>query len=290
MPFQKVVVQYVQFGQDWKEIFWAANASVNATLAAVNTFNFKSAATSFRGSGVYIAGIRVSDVNQPRLAAVWRAQNSVPVSSGALLDVKNTALLWSLQDTSLAATRHIWLRGLAESATSRNPVTGQDEVPGGIATLIVNYIAQMVAAQLCIRQLQPLTGPPTYVFQPAQSVTVDGLNNVTITMKQPLVLGPSSRVVLSLFDPKTYPGLNGHYLAVNPASPTFGINYVPRLAAGTYPAGRGRMRVEEYRYLPIRVPLYTDPSNGFVACATRNTANNPFGGRGRKPSNRLRSR
>jgi hypothetical protein len=288
MAFQKIVLQYVQFNQDWKEVFYSNAASVQAASKLI-TPAFIATALELRGLGTYIAGVRVSDVAQPRSVSVQRLTTAPVVTGTTPNDSKNVCAVYRLVTAALNLSRPIFLRGLADSATERSGVTGQDIPSASLRNAVNGYIAAMNFSGLMVRALLPITGVNPYAFYPIANLIVNPGGTVTVVVNGPLQLGVTGRVILSQFDPKMWPGLNGHYLAQNPASPNFNISYISRNPPATYPIARGRYRVEEYRYDLIDLGQPNGQSF-FVSLGSRNTQNGPFGGRGARSSRRLRYR
>lgn len=286
---QKLIIQYVQFDDEWKEVYYMQADTVQQAMNALDK-NFTDAAVAFRNNNVYVASLRVSDVNQPRSALQKRLLVPNIIPGGLAPDTKNTACVCALRSQNSTLQRHVWFRGLNDADRTRNPNTGQDQPIGNLLPRISDFVANMNRVGIYIRALLPIVHDATYDFWPFTSITVNPDQTVSLLVANALVpIGPSSRVIISQMDPKKFPGLNGHW-KVTVTAPNMKIpGYLSTLAPNTYALNKGRYRVEEFRYQ--KVDLF-DPAGAsqFVSLGTRNTKSGPFGGRGRKKGVSLRSR
>ena len=287
MPNQKVVLTYVEYQSSWEEVFYASNASIQATQAAINN-SFINAALAFRQKSTYIAAVRVSDMAQPRSVLLRKVTPPAAPASPDAPDVVGVCANVRLRDAAFQGSRLLQLRGLPDSSIAFVPSTGAPQPSPALTNGIASYLQAINGAGLQIHSLLPITGANPYAWYDVIAITLPSFGGIQLTTAIGSVpLGPSGRVILSQFDRKMWPGLNGHYNTLKVAGGQFNVRYHSDLSAGTYPINKGRYRVEEYRYL--LVDFYGPAGNSsFDSEGHRNTKNGPFGGRGAKRPVRLR--
>lgn len=288
-PNQKIILKYVQFEDEWSEVFYGQADGVPQMMAALDP-GFIASAVAFRAGSVYMAAIKVMDVNQPRTALTRRLAIPAPAPGGNAPDTRNSAALFTLSSQGNVCNRRIWFRGLLDVDRARDPNTGAPLPSQHLMDGARTYIQNMNRVALYIRALLPITNDATYSFWPFLSATVDNNGQVTLLCSNSLVpIGPSGRVILSQFDPKNWPGLNGHWRPAITAPNMKILGYHSDLPPATYVLTKGRYRVEEYRYQ--RIDLLADQgASQFLTLSSRNTKSGPFGGRGRRRGVILRSR
>lgn len=289
MPFYKTVLQFAAYQQQWKEIFYQTQGTPAQAIANVDQ-NFADQAVSFRAAAVYVAGVSVQDVDQPRSALsktfTVKANPTVDTQTNRP-DLRNACAIVQLESANGDSKRKLFIRGLRDQDTVRDATTGADEPAGMLFNGMNGYIALLATKGFQIRSLMPITpNADPYKFYDIVQITVNASGRCVLTTEAGAVLTPpNQRVILAQFDPKQWPGLNGHYSAKQVALPQFGISYISDNAAEAYTIKRGHYRNEVYRYLTI------DPSRGgFVRFGSRNTKSGPFAGRGARRAVRLRFR
>jgi hypothetical protein len=287
MPNQRIILNFRQYDDKWSEVYYGAFEGIQAAIAAIDA-TFQIRAVEFRQESVLLTSVKAQDVYQPRVATIKRFQPPAAPSSISTPDVHNVAAVCFLATSGLDAQRHIWLRGIRDVDTLRDGTTGGDKPSAALLQGIRTYISNMNRVGLLIRALMPITKTDPYNFYDIESMIVRDNSKVTLTTKGTVPLTASSRVILSQFDKKKFPGLNGHWTAKSVAPPNFDVNYVSEDPPGTIPVSKGRYRVEEYRYLPIDL-MQPDGKSDFLGLSTRVTRGGPFGGRGRKRAVSLRS-
>lgn len=280
----KCVVQYIQYTFSWEEVYYVEKDTIDAA-GAVFDGGFVAASLACRHPSTYISVIRVSAVDQPRNAKLFPVLGAGP--GGGVLVPEPTRLCaqYRIGNASIPAMRPLFLRGILDSDVARNPVTGQDTETGHLLAARNIFFGAMEARSISVQQLLPITHVDPYDFYPAVSVTVGAGGKTTIVWDSVPTLPSTNRVILSGFDPKLWPGLNGHYRARKITPPQFDVNYVARRPAATYLDGLGKFRVEAYRYFTIRAA-----DCKFTRYSSRDTNGGPTGGRGRQRSVRLRYR
>lgn len=284
MPTFKCVVKYNQFGATWHELFYVDGDNFEQ-IAVHFGAGFCNVATAFRHASVYVQAVRISDLSVKRSTKPIRYTIPTALTTTMKPDVVKTAAIWTLNSSAPALTRKIWLRGLNDIDVERNIITGQDTPSAALQGGVATYLGYMESHGFKIQSLNPITGTSPYLFQRIASLTVGAGGSTTINAVNPVALTASNRVIITQTDPKLWPGLGGKYRAENASGTTFGINYIARQPSGTYPLSRGVFRVEQYRYATISAPL-----SGFLDFSSRDTKNDPFGGRGRRRAVLLRSR
>lgn len=288
MPNQKIVFKYVQYTEDWEELFYGQFDSINLAMAGMDA-GLRASAVLFRQSSCYLSSIRIQDVAQPRSALTKDFIIPVTGLGADRPDMHNTCAVWALRSANAVSQRHILLRGLKDDDTIRSAGTGEDDPSPALYNGVKGYIANMTRVGLRIRSLVPINYVDPYDWYDIRQVVVAPSGTVTLSTYGTVPLVAGGRIILSQMDPKDWPGMNGHYRTRGVAAPDFKINYKSHAPPGTYPVSKGRYRVEDYRYLIIS-PQDPDGQSDFVRFSSRLTKSGPFGLRGAKKAVRLRSR
>lgn len=285
MPVFKLALKFVQYTDTWQEVFYKTSDTINTALAPFDLV-FASVATAFRHPSCYLAAVRCQDMSQPRVVRTISWPTPPAGAAGDTPDVTSTSAIWEIRDTTAALRRNIWLRGLNDDSVKRSSTTGQPVLAPAARTQIENYLQTLQTAGAQIKALDPITGTGAYRFFRVTNISVDASQLCTLTIDGGMTYLAGSRVILSQFDPKEWPGLNGHYLAEVPTAGGFKVGYRAAKAVGNYPISKGRVRNEVFRYLTFALS-----QSRFIKFGSRNTKDSgPFGGRGARSTVRLRYR
>jgi hypothetical protein len=282
-PTFKVVVTYAQFGASWTELYYKTASNITAAQAGLDE-TFAYLASVFRAAGTYVAGIRISNLLRPRESVLANLPVPTNLLNGQAPDPVTTAALWRLVSADKLANRGLWVRGLTDSSVVRDADTGQDKPSAALRNGLADFINQMVTAGLQIQKLPPIDGTSVFSYRVGAVVVAAG-GATTLTLMDPITMGPSKKIILAGMDPKDWPGINGSYTVTALSTTSLQINYKARGDARTVPVSQGKIRLKEYTYSSI------DP----ISCLFRkfgkhSTKSGPFGGRGAKRPARLRSR
>jgi len=281
MAFFKEIWVSSQGGRGFNEVYYKSADDLDT--AATYPLALINAALGMRSNLTILQKIRVSSVVGNRVTAVVNINR--PVTGGAGLDgpdVASTAAVYNLNSFSKGFTRRVWFRGLPDCQVRRDPSTGQD-IPGAtLATAAKNFIIKLASNGYQVRALFKLTGVAPLVNVPITSVVVP-VNPGTISLTNAgFNTLDQQPYVVSLIDPKLFPGVNGIRRAYGNGNNELILRYRSALAPGTFTQLRAHMRVASYDYGPI-----TPGDNDFSKFGSRDTGKNSSGGRGRKTATKL---
>lgn len=245
MATYRVTINYRQQRATWSEVFYRNETSLEN--AAKFSTDFYDAAIQFRSPLVVLESIVVQDLANPRLALPIRRQAKSTSDTDQAPDVTSTAAVYRLRANSPPAVRTLWLRGIRDQDVTRSEVTGADVPTGKLPNGWKAYYAALRAHNMGVYALIPISADP-YVFTPCLSVTVQADKRVLLTMNGTFTLTAKKRVILSQFDPKLFPGLNGHWSPLGVTTNTLLLGYRSPLAPAVYDVTKARIRPEEYRF------------------------------------------
>lgn len=280
MAVFKIVFQYTQQDKGFTEVFY--RQVDNITTASTFSPAFRQHIMAFRPTLTVLRKARVSDVLNNRSSVVVNINRAGGLGD-LQPDITGAAAIYTLNAPTIPGRRNIWIRGLADNSVQRNALTGIDEPSASITTGVADWIGYLKRGNYCVRALARL-GVAPLIYVNVLSLQSLGAGSVVLTVPNTWNITASRRVILSQFDVKHFPGLNGHWTATPIDATHFSVPYNNPCGAGTFPLTKGRTRPEEYVYGEI------DPNTSdFNRFGTRDTGRNPLGGRGRRSVSRIRS-
>lgn len=189
---------------------------------------------------------------------------------------------------SLTATgggkRKWWLRGNSRSDFARSATSGADQPPPAFAGNLSAFIQSMKNASFGILRLKPVAtrNPPGYYAVQSVAANIDGTTSIVVAAPNGSLF-TNKRVILSRFDPKLFPALNGRYQVVSTTTTNIVVNYKIASGSGENTPG-ARVAVEEFD--PVHI---FDPAGcGFDHYGSHDTKNPNTSSRGARRAKRLR--
>lgn len=290
MPIYKEVWNFrSNTGGTWSDVFYSeaaaladaanfGNAFINKRLALLHPLNT-------------FTKIRVSEDQNPRVSTIVNINRKGTGNYG--IDPDNPpgpsnlgeAAVVTLASSAVAASRKWWLRGMPENGVSRLNETGEDYLAPKFAEALdsfLNTIARPNTTYI-VHKISP-AGQNQVVSVDVTRVDGSAANGFSIlTCTAPPLVIQGNQIILSQFNPKDFPGLNGTFTvkAVNGNNVT--IPYVTPESANLIPlTGKAKKRVV------VPGAKLTRSLCGFSFLGTRQTKNPATGSRGAKRAVRIR--
>jgi hypothetical protein len=283
MPNYKWTITFTQFNQQWSEVWYTLNSSLEGAASGVTTALLRPF-VNFRDLSVFLTKVRISDVanNRTSIVLVQNIQGNSP-NSGP--DVTNTTALVSITEPTYGSGRKVWVRGLADLDVQRNPNSGVAQPSAALLSGINRYISNLVNAAFMIRSNTKIATPPVPPISKNYGATITSPPNakqVQITATIPTV-PQYGYVEIRRADPKIWPGLNGIYqVSSAPNANSMVIDYNWPVGGGPIGFG-GYWRPVIYNYGAVQ-----SVGAGLQLFTSRKTGKNTTGGRGARSAVRLR--
>lgn len=277
----KCVFQFTQPDKGFSEVYYRTASD----LAAATVFDLETRrrAVRFRHKLTVLRAIRVSEVTNNRNAVVIRVNRSTDSIGIKEPDICSTAAVYTLNAPTTGARRQVWFRGLNDGDVLRDASNGADLPSADLISGIESWVRTLANNGFTVRALAKIDGV-TIRYTNVTNIIVDANGIVNLTFPAGFTPTFSNRVILSQFDQKLWPGLNGAWFLTNVSTGVYTIKYKSHLPAGTYIITKGRSRPEEFTYGAISANL-----SDFNKFSSRDTGRNPTGGRGRRSTKFLRA-
>jgi len=203
----KMVHQFTEAGFGFAEVWYRTAGTLEE--AAVIPAAVKQAAIIFRNSLVRFDKVRVSSVDNNRIATIARVNLSAPFSNSSP-SVNNTCVVYKVASPTVGASRNIWVRGLDQNAFGRAPTSGADRPSGAIINSIHTYLLELQKANYRVRALRKTTETGMAYRSVTDMVAVADRGTVKLLYTGDAV-AVGSRIICSQFNKKDFPGLQGKF-------------------------------------------------------------------------------
>jgi hypothetical protein len=284
----KIVLFYNQYTQGFTETWYYTGTLAPYSFQSSPWQTMFKAAIKFRGVGVSLVAARYSIIGAPHTAfTVFFGNLYTQPTQGITLppDISAEDLLIKVS-TENAQWKHMYIRGLQQSDTGRNPQTG-GPMPSAFLTMNLQaYISAAWNIGLALQvQSTPVSNPAIVKYQVTQVNPTAGVNSTTLTLSAPFVpIGTAPYYVLFHGVPKNdLPGFPKSCQVLAYTSPG-GLMTIPyRYRANTTPYDPLKMSVYQllYTYPVIAQPSYFNQTLQFINFLERKTGKAFFVPRGR---------
>jgi hypothetical protein len=281
VPSFKTVWQFIESnGSTFSEV-WYKDAQTISTVVDPNSTSVKTRLTFLHPLNTLVR-IRVSQVLTLRNTqnVLISLNGSAPGTQGPL--PAGASLVLNVAGVG-GGSKKWWMRGNAKDDYTRDAVTGKDSPnPQFIAQMKVMFGALAQDGYGILRQT-PIANPATQI---AKVTNVDGMTspgNTILTTSINLNVQAGQQVVLTRFNPKDWPRLNGRFTVLAAAANSITINYTtPNNSKAPVNSGFAKALVFDATHV-------VDPTkSGFDHMGTRTSKSPLFGSRGAKRAQRIR--
>jgi hypothetical protein len=257
MPFFRCNFFFNSFRQGWTEQWYVSGSSLDSAAAAFSALSpaiidFRSTDTTLTVGRVVQVPDYVSGVPNvlPRISRTIifnrsgaRGPVTGPPQQGQ--DIVSTAAMMTAQFND-GTSRPLMIRGLEDSDTVINAITGVPQPDPSLVGGLVNYQGALITNLVVERRFDPTIA--TYqVMEVSKDPTQSGVTQFTM-LQVPQVTFPLRTVVRFTGVPKTkLPWLKGIWPIVSSAPNTFDIAYGFNLASPVFPSAM-KVQVVGYTY------------------------------------------